>query len=194
MRINTRIRQILFKVVYYGPAEAGKTTNLQQIFRQVPSSQRSDMTVLDTDGDRTLFFDYFQMKLGRIGGFDPHINLYTVPGQSVYATTRRVVLRGADAVVFVADSAPERLQANIQMWHQLKAHLQSLRLTNVPIVVQWNKRDLPDAVPTKALAEALLLNVGFPTYEAVASRNQGVRQTLEYTIRRIFQQHMAKSH
>ncbi len=189
MRINARTRQILFKVVYYGPAEAGKTTNLQQIFRSIPSQVRSDMTVIDTEGDRTLFFDYFQMKLGRIGGFEPHINLYTVPGQAVYAATRRVVLRGADAVVFVADSAQERLEENIAMWQQMQQHLQALRLGRLPVIVQWNKRDLPTALPVSELKAALRIR-NLPSLEAIALKNQGVRETLEYTIRQMFRQHV----
>jgi len=189
MRINTRARQILFKVVYYGPAEAGKTTNLQQIFRSIPSQVRSDMTIIDTEGDRTLFFDYFQMKLGQIGGFEPHINLYTVPGQAVYAATRRVILRSADAVVFVADSAQERLEENIAMWQQMHQHLQSLRLGRIPVVVQWNKRDLPTALPVSELREALGIR-DLPTWEAIAIKNQGVRETLEYTIKQMFRQHV----
>ncbi len=187
MRINHKTRELQVKVVYYGPAEAGKTTNIQQIFRQVPPQHRSDLTVLDTDGDRTLFFDYFQLALGRIGGYKPRVNLYTVPGQAVYAITRKVVLRGADAVVFVADSDPARAEDNLDAWRQLHQHLNSLGLGGkTPIVVQWNKRDLPGAMSTAELSTLLDLDERYPVFEAVAVDNRGVRETFDAILKRIF--------
>ncbi len=192
MKVNYRTRELQVKIVYYGPAMAGKTTNIQQIFQQVAPERRSDLTVLDTDGDRTLFFDYFQVELGTIGGFTPRINLYTVPGQAIYATTRKIVLRGADAVVFVADSAPERSEENRASWEQLHEHLEALGLAGrVPIVVQWNKRDLPSAMAVEKMKALLGLNDHLASFEAIAIKNQGVRETFEAALQQIF--HRGKS-
>ncbi len=188
MRVNYKTRELQIKIVYYGPALAGKTTNIRQIFNHVSPDRRSDLTVVDTDGDRTLFFDYLQVELGTIGGFTPRINLYTVPGQPIYATTRKIVLRGADAVVFVADSAPERADENRAAWEQLHQHLHALGLAaDLPIVVQWNKRDLPQAMPVPHLKSLLRLNGHYPTFEAVAVKNLGVRETFETALRQVFQ-------
>ncbi len=187
MRINYKTRELQAKIVYYGPALAGKTTNIQQIFQQAPPQHRSNLTVLDTDGDRTLFFDYFQLSLGTIGGFKPRVNLYTVPGQAIYAITRRIVLRGADAVVFVADSNPERRDDNLAAWEQLQEHLTALKIRErTPIVVQWNKRDLPNAMPTETLHQLLRLPPTYPTFEAVAVANEGVRETFNAILKYVF--------
>ncbi len=187
MRVNYKTRELQIKVVYYGPALAGKTTNIQQIFDHVSPERRSDLTIMDTEGDRTLFFDYFQVSLGKIGGFTPHINLYTVPGQVIYAITRKIVLRGADAVVFVADSAPERAEDNWTAWQQLHAHLEELGLNQkIPVVVQWNKRDLPHAMPVSEMKALLGLNGGYRTFEAVALRNVGVQETFEGVLQQLF--------
>lgn len=180
MIVNYQTKEIQIKIVYYGPALAGKTTNIQQIYHAVPKNRRSELTMMDTQGDRTLFFDYLQMELGRIGAFTPRVNLYTVPGQVIYAATRRIVLQGADAVVFVADSAAARAQENVEAWRQLHLHLQDLNLADIPIVLQWNKRDLPDALPVATLRETLgVQEKEFSEFEAVAVRNVGVRETLE---------------
>ncbi len=188
MRVNYKARELQIKIVYYGPALAGKTTNIRQIFNHVAPERRSDLTVVDTDGDRTLFFDYLQVELGKIGGFTPRINLYTVPGQPIYATTRKIVLRGADAVVFVADSAPERADENRAAWEQLHQHLKELGLSaDLPVVVQWNKRDLPHAMPVVQLKALLGINGRYPMFEAIAVKNVGVRETFETALRRVFQ-------
>ncbi len=185
MIVNYQTREIQLKVVYYGPALAGKTTNIQQIYRYVPPERRSELVVMDTVGERTLFFDYLQMELGKIGAFTPRVNLYTVPGQIIYTTTRRIVLQGVDAVIFVADSAPDRLQDNHQAWQELHEQLEELGLRDeVPIVLQWNKRDLADALPVPTLREALGVPVGrYVETEAVAVQNIGVRSTLERGLR-----------
>ncbi len=188
MRVNYKARELQIKIVYYGPALAGKTTNIRQIFSHVAPERRSNLTVVDTDGDRTLFFDYLQVELGKIGGFTPRINLYTVPGQPIYATTRKIVLRGADAVIFVADSAPERAEENRASWKQLHQHLKELDLSaHIPVVVQWNKRDLPHALRVGQLKALLGINGQYPTFEAIAIKNVGVRETFETALRRVFQ-------
>ncbi len=184
MIVNYQTKELQIKIVYYGPALAGKTTNIRQVYRHVPPARRSELTVMDTLGERTLFFDYLQMELGKIGAFTPRVNLYTVPGQAIYATTRRIVLQGADAVIFVADSAPDRLQDNLLAWQQLHQQLEDLGLKDIPIVVQWNKRDLRDALPVEALRRSLGIRPGqFAEFEAVAVNNLGVRHTLERGLR-----------
>jgi signal recognition particle receptor subunit beta len=179
MLINWSRREINLKLVYYGPALSGKTTNLEQIHRQLDPSHRSELVSLKTSEDRTLFFDFMQLELGMIGGLRPKFSLYTVPGQVMYAVTRKIVLQGADGVVFVVDSAPDRLKANVESWRQLHEHLRELRLNpaTFPIVVQFNKRDLPDALPLPTLTAALRFN-GHPSQEASALRDMGVRETL----------------
>lgn len=183
MIVNYQKKEVQIKIVYYGPALAGKTTNIQQIHRSVPPERRSDLTVMDTEGDRTLFFDYLQMELGKIGPFTPRVNLYTVPGQAIYASTRQIVLQGADAVVFVADSEPFRVIDNQKAWAQLHEHLQVLGL-RIPVVLQWNKRDLSEALPVERLRRTLRIETGqFPEVKAIALRNIGVRETLEHSLR-----------
>jgi signal recognition particle receptor subunit beta len=136
MHINWQLRELNLKIVYYGPAASGKTTNLEQIHRRVDSSHRSDLVSLKTYEDRTLFFDFLQLELGKISGLTPKIHLYTVPGQSYYEAVRRLVLRGVDGIVFVADSAPEKVQANIQAWRDMEKHLTSYKLSigQTPVV------------------------------------------------------------
>jgi signal recognition particle receptor subunit beta len=144
MHINWQLRELNLKIVYYGPASSGKTTNLEQIHTRVDAAHRSDLVSLKTYEDRTLFFDFLQLELGKISGLTPKIHLYTVPGQSNYEAVRKLVLRGADGVVFVADSAPERVNANLAAWQDMKSHLRSLNLSreHTPIVLQCNKQDL----------------------------------------------------
>ncbi len=179
MLINWSRREISLKLVYYGPALSGKTTNLEQIHRQLDPSHRSERSSLVSSEDRTLFFDFMQLELDMIGGLRPKFSLYTVPGQVMYAVTRKIVLQGADGIVFVVDSAPDRLKANAESWRQLHEHLHELHMNPVtfPIVVQFNKRDLPDALPLPTLTAALRIN-GHPSQEASAMRDVGVRETL----------------
>src|SRR5512135_2661399 len=128
MFINWSSREFNLKVVYYGPAMSGKTTNLEQIYQRMDPRRRSDLVSLKTSEDRTLFFDFLQLELGKIAGLTPKIQLYTVPGQVYYEATRKLVLNGADGVVFVADSQPNRLKDNVESWASLKAHLQAYNL------------------------------------------------------------------
>ena len=184
MQINWQLRKLNLKIVYYGPAMSGKTTNLEQIHRSIEPKKRSDLISLNTHQDRTLYFDFLQLELGQISGLTPQIHLYTVPGQSYYETSRKVVLRGADGVVFVADSAPNRLSHNLKSWHQLKAHLVSLGMdiSTFPIVIQLNKQDLPNAMSPVVL-QRLHRASDYPTHPAIAINRQGVFETLKAIMR-----------
>jgi signal recognition particle receptor subunit beta len=180
MFINWQLRELNLKIVYYGPALSGKTTNLEQIHARVDPKRRSELVSLKTHEDRTLYFDFLQLELGKISGFTPKIHLYTVPGQTYYEASRKLVLRGADGVVFVVDSAAERLRDNLESWRNMNQHLASLEGSpaNIPIVLQFNKQDLPSAVPPPFLKRAMRVN-GYPTFSAVAVQGQGVFDTLK---------------
>lgn len=180
MNINWQLRELNLKIVYYGPALSGKTTNLEQIHARVDRQHCSELVSLKTHEDRTLFFDFLQLELGRISGLQPKIHLYTVPGQSYYEASRRLVLRGADGVVFVADSAPERLSANQTAWSDMEAHLRSFGMIPVetPIVLQCNKQDALSAMPVWQVKDLLHAN-HVPTFPAVAVRGEGVFDTLK---------------
>lgn len=182
MFINWQLKELNLKVVYYGPALSGKTTNLEQIHAKVDPRRRGELVSLKTTEDRTLYFDFLQLELGKISGLTPKIHLYTVPGQSYYEASRKLVLRGADGVVFVADSAANRTTDNLESWENMRAHLDSLNLpADIPLVVQLNKRDLPNAMPVPLLRNILHVN-GQPTFESVAVRGQGVFDTLKAII------------
>jgi signal recognition particle receptor subunit beta len=183
MFINWQQRELNLKIVYYGPALSGKTTNLEQIHAHVDPRRRSELVSLKTKEDRTLYFDFLQLELGKISGLTPKIHLYTVPGQTYYEASRRVVLRGADGIVFVVDSAANRLRDNLELWANMKTQIASfnISLDDFPIVVQFNKRDLLNAMPTPALKKLLSVN-GHPTFEAVAFKGEGVLDTLKAII------------
>jgi signal recognition particle receptor subunit beta len=180
MFINWQLRELNLKVVYYGPALSGKTTNLEQIHARVDPRRRGELISLKTHEDRTLYFDFLQLELGKISGLTPKIHLYTVPGQTYYEASRKLVLRGADGVVFVTDSARNRLNDNLESWENMKAHLASfeMSLASLPLVVQFNKQDLPNAMPEAALRSLLRVN-GQPCFESVAIQGQGVFETLK---------------
>jgi hypothetical protein len=183
MFINWQLRELNLKVVYYGPALSGKTTNLEQIHAKVDPKKRGELISLKTHEDRTLYFDFLQLELGKISGLTPKIHLYTVPGQTYYEASRKLVLRGADGVVFVADSGAKRSNDNLESWENMKTHLASFDIhpTDIPIVVQLNKRDLPDAMPTPILKNMMRVN-GYPVFESVAMQGQGVFETLKAII------------
>ena len=186
MHINWQLRELNLKIVYYGPASSGKTTNLEQIFRHVDPSHRSDLVSLKTCGDRTLFFDFLQLEMGKISGLTPKIHLYTVPGQVRYEGVRKLVLRGADGVVFVADSAPARVHANLASWQDMKSQLtaNNLSMAHTPIVLQCNKQDLSGALGLVEI-KYLLQGHDFPGFPATALNGEGVLDTLKAITRSV---------
>jgi signal recognition particle receptor subunit beta len=181
--------EINAKIVYYGPALGGKTTNLEQIYEHMPSDAKGKMVSMKTRTDRTLFFDFLPIELGAVSGFRTRMLLYTVPGQVYYNATRKLVLKGADALVFVADSDPAKLKENIESLRNLEENLNEhdLTLDSVPWVIQYNKRDLPDALPLKTLeAELNLLDV--PSFEAVATQGIGIYETFQVVAGMLYNQ------
>ncbi len=184
MFINWRLRELNLKIVYYGAGRSGKTTNLIRVHERINPAMRGELTSLKTNEDRTIFFDYMQMELGKVGGLKPKIHLYTVPGQVYYAATRKLVLRGADGVVFVVDSQAGRLEDNIAAWQDMNHYLHELGLDDIPVVVQLNKRDLPDAMPVDTLIEAIGLE-DYQVFEAIAIDGKGVLSTLKAVISRV---------
>jgi len=167
------------KIVYYGPGLCGKTTNLKWVFDQMPKKRKGEMVSLATETDRTLFFDLLPLKLGKVGDFSTRIQLYTVPGQVFYNSTRKLVLKGVDGVVFVADSQEPMLDANLESLENLQENLaeQKLNLMKLPWVIQYNKRDLPGILPVNVLNRHLNL-MDVPYYESVAVKGDGVMDTL----------------
>jgi hypothetical protein len=186
MQINRLRQEINVKIVYYGAPYSGKTTNLERLHATTNPQRRSELTSMKNSDDRTLFFDYMQVELNKVGGLTPRFNLYTVPGQVIYEATRQIVLRGADAVVFVVDSALTRLKENLQSWQQLQRQLTDLHidLHKFPIIVQFNKRDVPNAAPTDILHKVMRLN-GHPCIEAQALHDIGTRETLKAAIKAV---------
>jgi len=178
--INYSSREINCKIVYYGPGLCGKTTNLQYIYKKTNPDSKGKMISLATETERTLFFDFLPLALGEIRGFKTRFHLYTVPGQVFYDASRKLILKGVDGVVFVADSQIERMEANIESFENLRVNLaeQGYNLDNLPYVVQYNKRDLPNAVPMVELKKALNPH-SVPEFEAVATDGTGVFDTLK---------------
>ncbi len=176
---NYATKEITAKIVYYGPGLCGKTTNLQFIYDSLPSNNKSKMLSLATKTDRTLFFDFLPLDLGRIRGMRTKLQLYTVPGQVYYNSTRQLVLKGADGVVFVADSQDFALDANLESLQNLDENLrkQGVRVAETPLVMQWNKRDLDNALPVEEL-EKEVNSAGVPSFESVATTGIGVEETL----------------
>lgn len=183
MLINWRLREINLKIVYYGPALSGKTTNLQYIHLKTAPHMRSELVSLNTRDDRTLYFDFLQLELGPIAGLKPRFNLYTVPGQVYYVSSRKLVLQGVDGVVFVADSQWQQMEANIETMRSLEENLLALRYDwdTVPLVMQCNKRDLPDVAPMLLIQQQLGLD-RTPCFPAVATQGTGVFDTLKAII------------
>jgi signal recognition particle receptor subunit beta len=177
---NYSTKELTAKVVYYGPGLCGKTTNLQWIHEKLPIKNKGKMLSLATETDRTLFFDFLPIELGQVRGMKMRIQLYTVPGQVFYNATRRMVLKGADAVIFVADSQESLLDANVESWENMRQNLEANEINpdEIPTVIQFNKRDLPNALPIEILNERLNPN-GLPSHEAVAIKGQGVEETLK---------------
>jgi len=178
--INYASREINCKLVYYGPGLGGKTTNIEYVYNKVQPETRGKLISLATEQERTLFFDFLPVDLGSIRGFKTRFHLYTVPGQVYYNASRRLILKGVDGVVFVADSQPERMDANIASMQNLYENLAEYGYdpATLPLVIQYNKRDIPSAVPVEEL-RAQLNPDELPEYEAVAISGDGVFDTLK---------------
>jgi signal recognition particle receptor subunit beta len=178
--INYSSREINCKIVYYGPGLCGKTTNLQYIYTKTNPDVKGKMISLATETERTLFFDFLPLALGQIRGFKTRFHLYTVPGQVFYDASRKLILKGVDGVVFVADSQIERMEANVESLENLSINLkeQGYELDKVPFVIQYNKRDLPNSAPLEEISRLLNPN-GVPAFEACAMTGIGVFETLK---------------
>ena len=184
--INYVAREINCKIVYYGPGLGGKTTNLQYVYQITSPENKGKLISLATETERTLFFDFLPIDLGQIRGFRTRFHLYTVPGQVFYDSSRKLILKGVDGVVFVADSQEERMDANLESVSNLAQNLneQGFDLGKIPYVLQLNKRDLPNAVPVEDLKQQLLVK-GEPVIEAVATQGVGVLTTLKAVARQV---------
>lgn len=178
--INYASREINCKIVYYGPGLCGKTTNLQHVYQKTAPEAKGKMISLATETERTLFFDFLPLALGEIRGFKTRFHLYTVPGQVFYDASRKLILKGVDGVVFVADSQEERFDANIESLDNLRVNLeeQGYDLDKIPFVIQYNKCDLPNVTPIEEL-RALLNPRGVPEFQACATTGEGVFETLK---------------
>jgi len=185
VQINMSEREITVKVVYYGPALSGKTTNLQMLHQLIDSGSRGQMVTLDTTGDRTLYFDFLPIEFGTANGFSVKLKLFTVPGQVMHKSTRKVVLSGVDAVAFIADSQRASASANAYSWRDMEANLKSngIDFDKIPRVVQFNKRDLDDVKPLEEIKEAW---GDVTTFPAVAIRGEGVRETFRELLRQLY--------
>lgn len=188
MRISAATREVVLKTVYYGPGLSGKTTNLVQLHQLCPKNQRGALVQLDTESERTLFFDYFPLIAGQLKGFRIRVDFFTVPGQSFYHATRRAVLEGVDGIVFVADSNEDREGANLVSREDLGRNLRDmgLSLQQVPHVFQWNKRDARRVTPIPVL-EKMLNPEGAPSFASIASRGEGVWETQTALNRLVFE-------
>ncbi len=182
--INYAAREITCKLVYYGPGLGGKTTNLQWIYQNTQREAKGKMVTLATESERTLFFDLLPLSLGKIRGFSTRFQLYTVPGQIFYDASRKLILKGADGVAFVADSQAARFEANVESLRNLKLNLEEngLDFETIPYVLQLNKRDLPTALPVEQLVEALRCR-NEPVFEAIAPQGVGVVETLKALVK-----------
>jgi mutual gliding-motility protein MglA len=187
MIVDADQNEISIKVVYFGPGLAGKTTNLQYVFARTEPERRSKMTSLATETERTLWFSFLPLSLAPIGGKAIRVFLYTVPGPVFYDASRMLILKGVDGVVFVADSQAERVEANVESLEQLEANAEShgRRLADLPLVIQYNKRDLPNRMPLPDIERALNPR-RVPHFDAVASMGTGVFETLKACVKAVF--------
>lgn len=184
---NFKDRELTAKIVYYGPGMCGKTTNLQLVHEKMKDEMRGKLVSIATESDRTIYFDLLPLSLGKIAGLTFTVRVFTVPGQIYYSETRRLVLQGADGVVFVADSGKDKLAENIESLRDLKKNLaaNNIEYDKIPIVLQWNKRDLPEVLPISALERAVN-DRGAKTLEAVAVKGEGVLETLRTITTEVF--------
>jgi signal recognition particle receptor subunit beta len=178
--VNPVSKEVNCKIVYVGTGLSGKTTNLQYIYENTRTDRAGKLVSLSTENERTLFFDFLPLSVGEVRGYKTRFHLYTIPGQTFYEVSRDFILKGVDGVVFVVDSDPGRLDANLEAWEQFQLALtrQGYDLSRIPIVFQYNKRDLPDALSLDDL-ELTFNPAKKPQFEAVANRGQGVMETLE---------------
>ena len=184
--INFPAREINSKLVYYGPGLCGKTTNLQYIYDTTAPTAKGKLISLATETDRTLFFDFMPLELGTVRGFKTRFHLYTVPGQVFYDASRKLILKGVDGVVFVADSQEERMDANIESLYNLEENLQAngYDLSKIPYVLQLNKRDLPNVIPAEEMVVELRRK-DEPVHEAIAAKGNGVFDTLKSVAKQV---------
>lgn len=187
--INYASREINCKIVYYGPGLGGKTTNLQYVYERTNPQNKGQLISLATETDRTLFFDFLPLDLGSVRGFRTRFHLYTVPGQVFYDASRKLILKGVDGVIFVADSQDARMDANLESLDNLKHNLREngFDLGLIPYALQFNKRDLAGAVPYDVMLRALQIK-GEPTFEAVAPKGIGVFETLKAVAKQVLQE------
>lgn len=178
--INHNAKEIHCKIVYYGPSLGGKTTNLQWVYQRTADDQKTKLVALNTDVERTLFFDFLPLNIGEIRGYKTRFHLYTVPGQVVYDASRRLIMKGLDGVIFVADSQAERMDENAEALKNLERNLelQGYDIREIPLVMQYNKRDLPNASPLADLRSQLNF-YNAPEFEACASEGKGVMESLK---------------
>lgn len=178
--VNSNAKEVHCKIVYYGPSLGGKTTNIQWVYQQTTNENKSKMKSLDQEVERTLFFDFLPLNIGDIRGYKTRFHLYTVPGQIVYDASRKLILKGLDGVIFVADSQEERMEENIHALKNLERNLeqQGYDIRQIPLVIQYNKRDLPNAMPLGEL-RSTLNHYNAPDFEAVANEGKGVFESLK---------------
>jgi hypothetical protein len=178
--VNHVTKEVNCKIVYYGPGLGGKTTNIQYVYQKTSGDSKGNIISLNTENERTLFFDFLPLDLGEIRGFKTRFHLYTVPGQVFYEASRKLILRGVDGIIFVADSQVERMESNIESLKSLEKNLieQGYDIAKIPLVMQWNKRDLPNTTGVKDLHDTLN-KWNAPEFEAVAVKGTGVFDTLK---------------
>ena len=178
--VNYNTKEVNCKIVYYGPGLGGKTTNIQYIYKKTASGNKGNIISLDTENERTLFFDFLPLNLGEIRGFKTRFHLYTVPGQVFYEASRKLILRGVDGVVFVADSQVDKLESNLQSLESLENNLieQGYKIKQVPLVMQWNKRDLPNVMSEMDM-QRQLNKWDVPAFSSIAIEGEGVFETLK---------------
>lgn len=178
--INYSTKEITFKIVYYGPAMSGKTTNLRYIYDKLPEELKGKFTSIATQDERTLFFDFLPLDLGNIKGYTIKLSLYTVPGQAIYSLTRKTILRATDGIIFVADSQKLIFEKNIESLKDMVENMKEygLKIENTPIILQYNKRDLQDIISVEELNKSLNFN-SFPYLEAIATQGIGVTESLK---------------
>ncbi len=184
--VNSNAKEVHCKIVYYGPSLGGKTTNIQWVYQQTSNDSRSPLKTLDKETERTLFFDFLPLEVGDIRGYKTRFHLYTVPGQIIYDASRKLILKGLDGVIFVADSQEERMDENLQALKNLERNLeqQDYDIRQIPLVIQYNKRDLSNAMKLQDMRSELNI-YNAPDFEAIAHEGKGVRESLDTVSRSI---------